>query len=528
MAPTPKTPINWASFSPVGREEEFLIRAFRSGWVSSGPFVTELETAVEKIFKSGPALAVANGTAALMLAFQTLDVKPGDRIIVPAFCFQAAANTLLQLGAEPVFCDIDLLNWNQSKATVAACLDDSISGIVVVHNYGCAAEVDQISQLAKEHGIWLVEDAAEAWFSKLNDTYLGCFGDISIFSMHATKTIACGEGGVVLVNRNDLVDKARLHRSHGLDRTAVQYMHLLPGNNYRLSNLLSALACAQLEEKDEILKAQRKRTKIYMTGFADVPNLRFQRSLGDAHDEHWADALYIDFQYLSITRNDLIALARDNGVELRPGFYPPSAIPYYNHDTLNPTPVSDRIAASTIVLPCASTLTPVQLEKVIEVITNLITENSLDPQSSYHIHQLDPNSEPDMGLLADLVQDLSQESSGFRYFSKRPLDVVKTHLYTCLLLQNSKAVGYGHLDPDNDTVWLGIAIAPEYTGKKLGRSIMQSLVEHASENKIERLDLLVDHQNPAALALYMSYGFTNCPDRTSDTAQHMTLSLPKN
>ena len=106
--------INWSSFKIIGRELEYLVDAFNSSWVSGGPYVEKLEAELEKIFTGSTALAVSNGTSALQLAFQTLGVKSGDEVIVPSFCFQAASNVLLQLGAKPVFCDIDPLSWNQS------------------------------------------------------------------------------------------------------------------------------------------------------------------------------------------------------------------------------------------------------------------------------------------------------------------------------------------------------------------------------------------------------------------------------
>jgi len=154
--------INWSNFKVVGRELECLADAFNSGWVSGGPYVEKLESELERIFPGSTALAVSNGTSALQLAFQTLDLKPGDQVLVPSFCFQSASNVLRQLGAEPVFCDVDPLNWNQTVRSVEKARTSRTVGVVVVHNYGIAAPIAKICDWTKEQGLCLIEDCAEA------------------------------------------------------------------------------------------------------------------------------------------------------------------------------------------------------------------------------------------------------------------------------------------------------------------------------------------------------------------------------
>lgn len=459
-----RTMIGWASFQSVGKEEEYVRDALSSGWVSHGPYVDKLESKIGDTFGCEAALAVSNGTAALMLAFQTLDIQAGDRVIVPAFAFQAAANVLLQLGAQPVFCDVDPLSWNQTLENVAMVLDHTIKGVVVVHNYGAAADIGPISQLCRKRGIWLIEDAAEAWFTKYRNKYVGQFGDVATLSMHATKTIACGEGGVVLINRRNLVEKAKLHRSHGLDRNRVQYKHVLAGNNYRLSNLLAAVAVAQLEQFESILARQAKRTNAFRQLLASVPGLTFQRSLRSARDELWADAIILDPAITGIWRDDLIDLAKREGVDMRPGFYTPRKLKYYHNYDIGATPVADQVSANIFVLPCDQFMTDADIIDVADVLTSSI--NQQPKPNRFVVCDILASNLGDCDNLQTFLDNLSQEENGFRYYERRKFDVLENHLRTLLVFSGNDPIGYGHLDREADKVWLGIAIQSSFTGKK--------------------------------------------------------------
>ena len=146
--------IPWSNFHAVGRELEYLTDAFKSGWISGGQYTQRLEKQLDLIFEKSTSLVVSNGTSALQLAFQVIGLEPEDQVIVPSFCFQAASNIIRQLGALPVFCDINPLSWNQSLSTIKQALTPKTKGIVVVHNYGVSAPIEQINSWAKANGLW--------------------------------------------------------------------------------------------------------------------------------------------------------------------------------------------------------------------------------------------------------------------------------------------------------------------------------------------------------------------------------------
>ena len=496
--------IRWSNFKVVGRELEYLADAFNSGWVSGGPYVEELESELERIYHGSTALAVSNGTSALQLAFQTLDIRPGDHVVVPSFCFQAASNVLIQLGAKPVFCDVDPLNWNQTVRSIENARTSRTVGVVVVHNYGVAAPVASICDWAKKQGLWLVEDCAEAWFTQHAGRYVGQFGNIATFSMHATKTISCGEGGAILVNDPTIVPKARLLRSHGLDRTKVQYLHECAGNNYRLSNLLAAVGYAQLEQREIIIRKQVELAKIYRDYLEGHWAIETQLSLPQSIDYLWAVAVSIWLDGLTIDRDALLVLLKDRGIETRPGFYSSSRLTYNDDPSAIHSDVADQLHQTIIVLPCSLTLDADEIKFICETLINLVEQHRRVKEYKILDAQELPNA---TSLVNHFYSALNAGRKSFRYFDKRSFDVIANHRSTLLLEVDGQIVGYGHLDPEGTIVWLGISIADGSTGQGWGKLLMKKLLRIAKQLDIKTIALKVDRDNLRAIRLYQGFGF---------------------
>ncbi|NQV76688.1 MAG: GNAT family N-acetyltransferase [Bacteroidetes bacterium] len=517
--------INWSGFTPVGKEQEYLLDAFNSGWISGGGYVQQLEQSLESIFTGAKAYTVSNGTVALQLAYQAMEVSVGDEVIIPSFCFQAASNVALQLGLVPVFCDVDRKSFNQSVESIAHARTEKTIGIVVVHNYGVSAPIEEICSWAKQNGLWVIEDCAEAWFSKYNDKYLGTFGDIATFSMHATKTIACGEGGVVLVNNQSLFERIALLRSHGLNRSGKQYYHLLPGNNYRLSNLLCAVALAQIEERKRILQSQRQSGDLYRTLLTDHSAIEFQKSLDQAYDETWANALFIHFDRLSITRDGLIALLASNGVESRPGFYSARALPFYAANATIHSENADFLAQNIVVLPTNGS---VGEDSVREICNTLLTILSRHNRAKSDCRFSDVLDSADWKAdLLGLLTCLESGQTQFRYFANRSLEVVKTHKKTILLKDDEGTIAYGHLEVEGRRLWLGIAVVDDRVGQGWGKFMMQKLLSEAEVFDFDRVSLRVDNENLAAINLYKGLGFAVVLESGQSSSLLMEKVLPK-
>jgi perosamine synthetase len=514
--------INWSNFKVVGRELECLADAFNSGWVSGGPYVEKLESELERIFIGSTALAVSNGTSALQLAFQTLDLKPDDHVIVPSFCFQAASNVLRQLGAEPIFCDVDPLNWNQTVRSIKKARTSRTVGVVVVHNYGVAAPIADISAWTQEQALWLIEDCAEAWFTQHSGRYVGQFGNIATFSMHATKTISCGEGGAILINDPAIVSKARLLRSHGLDRTKAQYLHECAGNNYRLSNLLAAVGYAQLEKRRSIVRKQVENADYYRSHLEGHWAVKTQSCLPQSIDYFWAVAVSIWFDGLTIDRDKLLSLMKERGIETRPGFYPASRLSFNDNQSAIHSDVADRLHQTIIVLPCSLTLDADEIKFICDTLISLIEQHR--KVKEYRI--LEANELPNaVSLVEHFYSNLNAGRKSFRYFDKRSFSVIANHRLTLLLEVNNEILGYGHLDPEGNEVWLGITLADCATGQGWGKLLMRELIGAAYKLGINTIVLRVDRENTRAIKLYRSFGFEVTTD--DETSQSISMKIER-
>jgi dTDP-4-amino-4,6-dideoxygalactose transaminase len=249
--------------SDVATDEE-LVRAaadtVESGWWSMGPRVSEFEQAFGELTGSKHALAVANGTAALHLALLAVECGPGDEVLVPSLNFVAAANTIVHTGATPVFVDIvgdDDLNMDPSD--VEAAVTPETKAIVVLHYGGYASDLDALGRIAEQHGLVLVEDAAHAPGGSWNGRKCGTFGAIGCFSFFSNKNLPVGEGGMIVTDDDDLKERLRLLRSHGMttltwDRHrghAHSYDVVTQGFNYRLDEIRAALGLVQLRRLPE-------------------------------------------------------------------------------------------------------------------------------------------------------------------------------------------------------------------------------------------------------------------------------------
>lgn len=507
--------IPWASFNSYGNEKEYINDALESGWVSGGKYIDLLEKEVEKLYKNHKALCVSNGTAALQLAFQTINIKPGDDIVVPSFSFQAAGNIAQQLGANPVFCDIDPLTWNVTAQALEKKITPKTKALVIVHNYGVACEINQIRELCDNHRLYLIEDCAEAWFSKYNGQYVGSLSDIATFSMHATKTISSGEGGVVLFREKEKFEKAKLIRSHGLDRSISAYNHKIPGNNFRLSNLLAAIGFGQLEAREKIIKKQRLNSNCYLQKLNNSDFWTIQKGVEQSSNLPWAFALRINFSNVELSRDEIIKALSDRGIETRPGFVSSNFL-IYNADKISECPVSDSINKDLLVLPCPLQVTKKQINEIAKSLKDIFEKSNPKYQPIKAITNQSINPEK----FDEFKNNLKIGKLSFRYFNKRKTQDILRNKFVVVIEQDETYIGYGHIDFENGTNWVGICIGDNQYGRHLGSFLMQKLLTAANRLKIDSLELKVDVDNKKAQWLYKKYGFFKNNELSNEESFH--------
>jgi dTDP-4-amino-4,6-dideoxygalactose transaminase len=249
----------------AGKEFEFMQQAIASWKLSGdGTFTKKCHTRLENELGIHKALLTTSCTHALDMAALLLDIEPGEEVIIPSFTFVSSVNAFVLRGARPVFSDIrpDTLNLDETK--LEALITPRTRAIVVVHYAGVACEMDTILEVAGRHGIPVVEDNAHGLFGKYKGRYLGTLGCLATQSFHETKNFTCGEGGALLINDPQYVERAEIIREKGTDRSRFfrgqvdKYTWMDVGSSYLPSDILAAFLCAQLEARDRI-QARRQR-----------------------------------------------------------------------------------------------------------------------------------------------------------------------------------------------------------------------------------------------------------------------------
>lgn len=230
----------------IGEEEiEEVEKVLRSGFIAQGPKVAEFEEAFANYVGAEHAVATSSGTTALHVALLALGVGKGDEVITTPFSFAATGNCALYVGARPVFVDIDPSTFNLDPEGIEDAITEKTKAIIPVHLYGQPAKMDRIMEISQEHGIPVVEDAAQAHGAKFQDQMIGSIGDMACFSFYPTKNMTTSEGGMITTNSSKLADQARILKAHG---ERERYQHSVLGYNFRMTDIAAAIGLVQLKK----------------------------------------------------------------------------------------------------------------------------------------------------------------------------------------------------------------------------------------------------------------------------------------
>jgi perosamine synthetase len=360
--------IPWGKPCLGEREREYLLKALDSTWISGGEFIDRFESDFAKLIGTKYAVTASSGTAALHLALLALGIGSGDEVIVPAFTFVAPANMAIETGAKPVYADIDPKTWCMDVDEVKRKVTGRTKAVIAVHVYGNVCEMEALTRIARERQIYLIEDVAEAAFSKYRGKFAGSFGHLGCFSFQATKTITMGEGGAVVTNDRKLSERMRIMRSHGM-RENKRYWHDLVGYNYRLTNLQAALGCAQLENLDNITAEKARIYRRYFGNLSGLPGVELQHIPKEVEPVMWTVAIKVDPHYFKGDRDFLIAELLKRNIETRPGFYPFSVMPLYDTASL---PVAESISRNVISLPSYTSISDEDIDYVCNQLKGLM------------------------------------------------------------------------------------------------------------------------------------------------------------
>jgi len=302
-------------------------------------------------------IGTANGTVSLHLAFAALGIGPGDEVIVPTFTYVASVNAIAYTGATPVFVDSDPMTWNLDPSVLEAAITPRTRAIEVVHLYGHPADMDPILAVAEQHGLAVVEDAAEAHGARYKDRPVGSLGTVGSFSFFGNKIITTGEGGMLVTDDEALAETARHLRGQGVSPRRT-YWHDVIGFNYRMTNVAAAIGCAQLERVEITLAAKREIAGWYRSRLDRVPGIALQPKAGWAAPVHWMNSVLVDPQ----VQGGLMEFLATRGIETRPFFHPAHTLPMYASGAA--FPVAERLGAYGINLPSWPGLTEAQVDEI--------------------------------------------------------------------------------------------------------------------------------------------------------------------
>lgn len=354
-----------------GNEEKYVVEAIRSSWISStGKFITQFEHEFAELCGTGSAIAVCNGTVALHLALLGLDVRAGDEVLIPSLTYIATANAVRYVGAEPVFVDVDPNTWCIDPKLLEASITRRTKGIIAVHLYGHPADMDAINHIAAVHGLWVVEDAAEAHFATYKGRPVGGLGDIATFSFYGNKMLTCGEGGALTLNNKQLEKRLRTLRGQGMDPER-RYYFPVTGYNFRLTNVACAILCAQLERREMLIDERRRVFQSYKDALEGIEGIGAQPLAPWAVPAPWLFCITVDHAAYGNSRDELIQLLAAEGVETRPFFLSLHNLPPFREASQNrheQLPHTDAISDAGMNLPTYSGLTESQIDRICNII----------------------------------------------------------------------------------------------------------------------------------------------------------------
>ncbi|MCK5725698.1 MAG: DegT/DnrJ/EryC1/StrS family aminotransferase [Thiotrichaceae bacterium] len=375
----------------LGEEEiQEVTDTLRSGWLTTGLKTARFEKDFSQFIGVDHALAVNSATSGLHLALEAIGVGRGDKVITTPYTFTATAEVIRYLGADPILVDIDprTFNIDPDKIREIASQHDNIKAIMPVHFAGQSCEMDAIRAIANEYNWKIVEDAAHALPTTWQGEMVGTLSDITVYSFYTTKTIATGEGGMVVSNNEDYIERMKVMRLHGMSRDAFDrytsnkpswfYEIVEPGYKYNMTDIAASLGIHQLKKAKDFQERREWIAVQYNTAFADLPlQIPFVAYPDDTHAWHLY-VIQLELDSLTITRDQFIELMAEEGIATSVHFIPLHLHPYwkdrYNYNAED-FPVSLTVFNRVVSLPIYPKMTDEDVKRVITAVRKILTHS---------------------------------------------------------------------------------------------------------------------------------------------------------
>ena len=350
-----------------------VVDVLRSGMLVQGVYVEKLEKNIADYLNVKNAVAVSSGTATLHIALVALGIGPGDEVIIPAFSYIATANVVELVGAKPVFVDIDINSFNIDVNQIEAAITDKTKAIMPVHEFGLACNITEVCKIAAKHNLFVIEDAACALGAKEKGKYVGSFGDVGSFSFHPRKAITSGEGGMLVTNDDELAEKFRVLRNHGISYKNGKMDFIDAGFNYRMTDFQAALVNSQFQRFEKILEQRNSLAKIYLDELKDINSIQLP-----SHPENKNHTWQSFHILVQSDRDQLIVKLKEKGIGTN---YGAQCIPYqafyknkYGYNSSIEFPNSYLSYTNGLVLPLYSKLRANEVFEISSQISHIIND----------------------------------------------------------------------------------------------------------------------------------------------------------
>lgn len=372
-------------FIPYGRQSideddiQAVVDVLRSDYLTTGPKVVEFEQVVADYVGAKYAVAVSNGTAALHIACLAAGIKKGDEVITSPITFAASANCVLYCGGKPVFADIKADTYNIDPEDIERKITSKTKAIIPVHYTGQPCEMDAITQIAKKHNLLVIEDGAQAISAEYKKRRIGSISDMTTFSFHPVKPVTTGEGGMVTTNSEELYERLKLYRTHGITREedSLQnndgpwyYEQLELGYNYRITDVQCALGISQMKKLNRFAEHRRKLANQYDKEFANNLNIITPYQHPDCLSSYHLYMIQVPAQIRKVVFEKL----RGVGIGVNVHYIPVYKHPYYQSHGYEQVccPNAEIFYAGAITLPLFANMTEEQIGYVTENVQRIV------------------------------------------------------------------------------------------------------------------------------------------------------------
>lgn len=373
----------------AGREWEYVKDCLDSGWVSSvGAYVSRFEAMLAAETGRRFAVATSCGTAALHIALSVAGVGPGDEVIMPSLTFIAPANAVRYVGATPVFVDAEPHYWQMDGSRVAEFLRTGcrvaqgrlmnratgarIAAILPVHVLGHPTAMEEVCALGREFNLPVIEDATESLGSRYQGRPTGALGDIGCFSFNGNKILTTGGGGMIVTNRPDWAERARYLTTQAKDDSR-EFVHGAVGYNYRLTNVLAAIGCAQMESLAPAVAARRSHAAFYREALGDIFGIQVAPEAPWAYSNCWLSTVLLPAEYSREDRNRVMESLGRQQIESRPLWQPMHLSPAHQGAECIGGEVAAALQRRAISLPSSNALTPEERHQTASALREILT-----------------------------------------------------------------------------------------------------------------------------------------------------------